>query len=269
MGYKVKMQHNLEVEEIYKFGTQGNEPVAEDVSQCKVTFEEASHATQLNSGSTLSTLFGLVKKWLNDLVDRINGKQDTLTAGENITIENNVISSTGGSGGGGGGTPVEYIDKTTYEELEAEGTYEPDTLYLVMYNDSDTIYATFYNGSLYTLAQGSGTNVTDIDEDDWLTLVENPDDPVWDNCQTGYYFIWYGDNTKVLRRIAAVHYDEGNQGSYIYTNDYNNTIHLMQQSEYDEVITGGEVPGGFSYCKDTRNFYYEDQVIVQNTPPAT
>ena len=27
------------------------------------------------------------------------GKQDTLTAGENITIENNVISSTGGGGG--------------------------------------------------------------------------------------------------------------------------------------------------------------------------
>lgn len=29
------------------------------------------------------------------------GKQDTLTAGENITIVGNVISSTGGGGGGG------------------------------------------------------------------------------------------------------------------------------------------------------------------------
>lgn len=31
----------------------------------------------------------------------LEGKQDTLIAGENITIEENVISSTGGGGGGG------------------------------------------------------------------------------------------------------------------------------------------------------------------------
>ena len=31
------------------------------------------------------------------VTDTLEGKQDTLTAGENITIENNVISSKGGS----------------------------------------------------------------------------------------------------------------------------------------------------------------------------
>ena len=37
----------------------------------------------------------------------VNGKQDTLTAGENITIENNVISA---SGGGGDSTYAVYAD---------------------------------------------------------------------------------------------------------------------------------------------------------------
>ncbi len=38
--------------------------------------------------------------WIKDVQSEVNGKQDELTAGENITIENNVISATGGGGGG-------------------------------------------------------------------------------------------------------------------------------------------------------------------------
>lgn len=37
--------------------------------------------------------------WIKDVQSEVNGKQDELTAGENITIEDNVISSTGGGGG--------------------------------------------------------------------------------------------------------------------------------------------------------------------------
>lgn len=35
------------------------------------------------------------------IAEAVSGKQDTLIAGQNITIENNVISATGGGGGGG------------------------------------------------------------------------------------------------------------------------------------------------------------------------
>ena len=50
-----------------------------------------------------------------DVAEAIAGKQDTLIAGENITIEDNVISATGGGGGGGSyiaGTGIDITDDT-------------------------------------------------------------------------------------------------------------------------------------------------------------
>lgn len=45
------------------------------------------------------------------LNDAVATKQDVLTAGENITIINNVISATGGSGSGSGGGSGDYLNK--------------------------------------------------------------------------------------------------------------------------------------------------------------
>lgn len=59
----------------------------------------------LSSTSTHDALSAAQGKALNDAkADKteLAGKQDVLTAGENITIVNNVISATGGGGGGGG-----------------------------------------------------------------------------------------------------------------------------------------------------------------------
>jgi len=59
----------------------------------------------LSSTSTHDALSAAQGKALNDnKADRteLTAKQDVLTAGENITIVNNVISATGGGGGGGG-----------------------------------------------------------------------------------------------------------------------------------------------------------------------
>lgn len=56
---------------------------------------------------------------VNGLAAALSGKQDTLTAGSNITIVNNVISATGGGGGGGanwgeiGGTLSNQTDLAT------------------------------------------------------------------------------------------------------------------------------------------------------------
>lgn len=56
---------------------------------------------------------------VNGLAAALDGKQDTLTAGSNITIVNNVISATGGGGGGGanwgeiGGTLSNQTDLAT------------------------------------------------------------------------------------------------------------------------------------------------------------
>ena len=57
------------------------------------------------NGSDLATLLQGLRSDISDLEDDVadlqTNKQDKLTAGENITIEDNVISATGGGGGGG------------------------------------------------------------------------------------------------------------------------------------------------------------------------
>lgn len=53
----------------------------------------------------------------NDLQEQINDKQDTLTAGENITIENNVISASGGSI-----TPVQTTGTSTTDVMSQNAT---------------------------------------------------------------------------------------------------------------------------------------------------
>ena len=61
-------------------------------------------------------------------------KQDTLTAGNNITIENGVISATGGSGGGSYTLPV--ANENTLGGVKAKQT-ESDKNYGVVYIDSN------------------------------------------------------------------------------------------------------------------------------------
>ena len=61
-------------------------------------------------------------------------KQDTLTAGSNITIENGVISATGGSGGGSYTLPV--ADYDTLGGVKAKQT-DADKEYGIVYIDSD------------------------------------------------------------------------------------------------------------------------------------
>lgn len=58
--------------------------------------EEADGTLQGNI-NTLSGRVGTAETNITNLQGAVAGKQDTLTAGENITIENNVISATGGA----------------------------------------------------------------------------------------------------------------------------------------------------------------------------
>ena len=53
----------------------------------------------------------------NTLQENIDGKQDKLTAGENIKIEGNVISATGGS------TPTDYVDLSSEQTISGVKTF--------------------------------------------------------------------------------------------------------------------------------------------------
>ncbi|MBP9989437.1 MAG: hypothetical protein KBT46_08060 [Ruminococcus sp.] len=64
---------------------------------------------------SISEKITAVLQKLTELVSGLNGKQDTLTAGENISIQDNVISATGG-----GGLTLTNIDTQESYNLELQ-----------------------------------------------------------------------------------------------------------------------------------------------------
>lgn len=92
------------------------------------------------SASDVATLSGEVSdmgevtaRALNDLQAN---KQDTLSAGTNITISGNVISATGG---GGGGNPTVELTQAEYDALVSAGTVSADTYYIITDATAPTI----------------------------------------------------------------------------------------------------------------------------------
>lgn len=86
-----------------------------DLLSSWVKFAELSDLEAMSANiQSLSEELGLVKAELDK-------KQDKLTAGKNIIIENNVISATGGAGGGSTTIQVDNLPKTG----------EDDTIYCV------------------------------------------------------------------------------------------------------------------------------------------
>ena len=86
----------------------------------------------LTNKPTIPSVEGLASTQYVD--EKVATKQDTLTAGNNITIENGVISATGGSGGGSYTLPV--ADYDTLGGVKAKQT-ESDKNYGVVYIDSE------------------------------------------------------------------------------------------------------------------------------------
>lgn len=73
-------------------------------------------ASNLNQMQTnIENAIGDVQDNVDTLSTTVGGKQDTLTAGTNITIENNVISSTGGGSG--------YIGDYSISEIDTGATW--------------------------------------------------------------------------------------------------------------------------------------------------
>lgn len=83
-----------------------------------------------------------VQTLIDNINDTLEDKQDTLIAGENITIENNVISATGGGGGGESLTDNQMISILEAADLmHAVYVEENDGRYYLGYGDNgfDTI----------------------------------------------------------------------------------------------------------------------------------
>ena len=64
--------------------------------------DQALRVSINGNSSAINTLRTNTESSITQLQTDVAGKQDKLTAGSNITIENNVISASGGGGGGGG-----------------------------------------------------------------------------------------------------------------------------------------------------------------------
>ena len=91
------------------------------------------------------TNFPTIPSDLSDLTDETNilaGKQNTLTAGDNITIENNVISSTGGGDTIPVGSEFDYDGTTVPEGFEQVS--DPTS-----YSSNEIVIGTWFDKKLY------------------------------------------------------------------------------------------------------------------------
>lgn len=112
---------------------EGKQDVIDDLSEIRAGAEAGATAVQPGDLATVATsgsyndlsnkpdLSGFATK--SEVTSGLASKQDTLIAGNNITIVDNVISATGGGGGGGGGTTYtagDGIDIDANNEISAK-----------------------------------------------------------------------------------------------------------------------------------------------------
>ena len=170
--------------------------------------------TQINGESTARAQAD------SELQSKINSKQDTLTAGENIRIENNVISAIGG----GPTAATELSVKITWSELKT------------LMSNSQLVVGQQYRITDYTCtttqpATKSAGHVFDIivTADDESTLnevaraIQHDGDTYFANCDLNAWKIWYCIDNDTARFTWA---DSTNGKGVIYRmiDDLNNDI---------------------------------------------
>ena len=170
--------------------------------------------TQINGESTARAQAD------SELQSKINSKQDTLTAGENIRIENNVISAIGG----GPTAATELSVKITWSELKT------------LMSNSQLVVGQQYRITDYTcITTQAGTksagHVFDIivTADDESTLnevaraIQHDGDTYFANCDLNAWKIWYCIDNDTARFTWA---DSTNGKGVIYRmiDDLNNDI---------------------------------------------
>ena len=170
--------------------------------------------TQINGESTARAQAD------SELQSKINSKQDTLTAGENIRIENNVISAIGG----GPTAATELLVKITWSELKG------------LRDNSQLVAGQQYRITDYTCtttqpATKSAGHVFDIivTADDESTLnevaraIQHDGDTYFANCDLNAWKIWYSLDNDTARFTWA---DSTNGKGVIYRmiDDLNNDI---------------------------------------------
>ena len=98
------------------------------LQQSGITSLQESITGKANKATTLAG-YGIGDAYTKGEVDdALEGKQEKLVAGENITIVGNVISSTGGGGGEGGGGSVDLSAYAKKEEVNAALEGKQDTI---------------------------------------------------------------------------------------------------------------------------------------------
>ena len=170
--------------------------------------------TQINGESTARAQAD------SELQSKINSKQDTLTAGENIRIENNVISAIGG----GPTAATELSVKITWSELKT------------LMSNSQLVVGQQYRITDYTCTTTqagtkSAGHVFDIivTADDESTLnevaraIQHDGDTYFANCDLNAWKIWYCIDNDIARFTWA---DTENGKGVIYRmiDDLNNDI---------------------------------------------
>ena len=150
--------------DLSNYATKDNLTAATDDMATKTWVGQQGYLTEHQSLTAYSTT-----QEVNTMINQsVSGKQDTLTAGTNITIIDNVISATGG-----GGNPTVELTQAEYDALVTAGTVSADTYYII--TDAQARDLTQYWTSAQTQSAitqavsgkqdtlSAGTNITIVD----------------------------------------------------------------------------------------------------------
>lgn len=90
----------------------------------------------------------------------LSGKQDTLIAGDNITIVNNVISATGG--GGGGSTEPAYTETVLWEDVNGTTFYPSSPQTITLFDNISDYHMIYIDTTIDNDTEYHNTNIVPV-----------------------------------------------------------------------------------------------------------
>lgn len=176
--------------------------------------------------------------WIKQVQSEVNGKQDELTAGENITIEDNVISASGGGGGSTytAGTGIDITNNVISvinAIIKTQLNFDDAVIPCLMINT---------NGDDRVLLKLDGTNATLAD---CLDLGAS-------SLDLGAQFLKHSSNVNVSGTCKVYDYGTQTQSSYNYNSsplDNTGQVYLFAYNLFPEgvqIISDGISAGGTS-----------------------
>ena len=155
----------------------------------------------------------------NTLQENIDGKQDKLTAGENIKIEGNVISATGGS------TPTDYVDLSSEQTISGVKTFSNEVKTNQIANANDNAMLRYKETENKVVVGGSTIPTTIMGSGDRPTYSKDGSDfngsplALLNDVDSKQDKLTAGDNIKIEGNVISATSSGGGGGTKLYLHE--------------------------------------------------